>query len=770
MRVTCGALLLVWLGVACKEKVPPTPITDLGANPWQQPIVRPMDSGISMTNRLEIVAGLSDPTKNPYLSADRVAIHRRALAEAEGFKEKSFYHQEYAKDLLNAGRSEEALGAFQAMETYLASANPAFLKEHKSWMLRKQAICLFRLGEQENCLANHHRHSCLFPIGEEGVHSLTRGSEGAIGKLKEWLEIEPENREARWLLNLAYMTLGSYPDAVPEPYRVAPEVFESEQPFPRFEDIAQRVGVGHVGLSGGSIMEDFDQDGLLDIMCSGLGLREPLKLFRNRGASGFEDATVAAGLKGIVGGLNIVSTDYNNDGFVDVFVLRGGWFGSQGQHPNSLLKNNGDGTFVDVTEEAGLLSLHPTQTAVWFDFDSDGLLDVFVGNETSGQDRHACELFRNNGDGTFTEYAQKVGLTHFGMVKGVTVGDYDNDGRLDLYLSQGGQSNALYRNEGPIELTASGELGWHFEDVAIEAGVSAPLWSFPTWFWDYDNDGWLDLFVSDYRMKDAGDLLRDYLGETHSSETARLYRNRGDGTFEDRSDETHLSRILFAMGCNFGDLDNDGYLDFYVGTGDPDLGRLIPNRMFRNGDGNRFYDVTTAGGFGHLQKGHGVSFGDLDNDGDLDIYQDMGGAYSGDVYSNVLYLNPGFSHRFITLELIGKRSNRAAFGARIRVEVESKAGPKVIHRTVSTGGSFGGSPFRRHIGLGDADRIVAIEVVWPSGERTQVSPPIGMDQHYRLIEGDQSLTLLERPSFQFELREPTPKEDADFSTNLRELL
>ncbi len=770
MRALLVAFLLVFVGAGCKEEAPSPPIGDSSANPWQQPIVRPVDEGMSMTNRLEVAAGLSDPSKNRYLSGDRVAIHRRALSEAEGFERKSYYHQEYAKDLLNAGRSEEALGAFQAMESYLASANPSFLEEHKAWMLRKQAICYLRLGEQENCIANHHQHSCLFPVSGGGIHQKTRGSEGAIGKLQEWLELDPENREAQWFLNLAFMTLGTYPEAVPEPYRIAPAVFESEQPFPRFEEIARRVGGGHVGLSGGSVMEDFDQDGRLDIMCSGLGLREPLKLFRNQGPTGFEDVTSRAGLDGFVGGLNLVTTDYNNDGWVDVFVLRGGWFGAQGHHPNSLLKNNGDGTFEDVTEKAGLLSLHPTQTAVWFDFDTDGYLDVFIGNETSGQDRHPCELFRNNGDGTFTECAQKVGLTHYGMVKGVAVGDFDNDGRPDLYLSQGGQSNALYRNEGPIELTASGELGWHFEDVAIDAGVSAPVWSFPTWFWDYDNDGWLDLFVADYRMKDAGDLLRDYLGEPHESETARLYRNRGDGTFEDVSEATHLSRILFAMGCNYGDLDNDGYLDFYVGTGDPDLGRLIPNRMFRNGGGERFYDVTTAGGFGHLQKGHGVSFGDLDNDGDLDIYQDMGGAYSGDTYSNVLYQNPGFENQFIGLKLVGKLSNRLALGARLRVEIETEDGVQSIHRVASTGGSFGVSPTLQHIGLGKAKQIREIEVLWPSGGRTVIAPPVSMGQYYELVEGSPSLSPVERAAFRFDLSEPEPEEEADFSTNLRELL
>ena len=751
MMGTRVVLALVVLVVSCEKKPPPSRLSKMGSNPWQEPIVRLDAPGLSMTNRLEIVAGLADLSKNQYLSADRIPVQRRALAEARGFKQKSFYHQEYAKDLLNSGRSEEALAAFGSMERYLEEANPAFLEEHRAWMLRKQAICFLRLGEQENCLANHHQHSCLFPVSGGGIHQHPRGSEGAIEKLNLWLELDPDARDAQWLLNIAYMTLGRYPDGVPSEFRISPETFDSDYALPRFEDKAKELGVGHVGLSGGSIMEDFDNDGLLDLMCSGIGLREPLKLFRNRGSFGFEDVSTSAGLDGLFGGLNLVQADYNNDGFVDVMVLRGAWFGSQGKHPNSLLKNNGDGTFSDVTEEAGLLSFHPTQTAVWFDFNSDGFLDVFIGNETFQIERHPCELFRNNGDGTFTECARENGLEHYGMVKGVAAGDFDNDGRPDLFLSQGAQENVLYRNEGPSEQGDPSEVSWNFADVSVKSGVTEPIWSFPTWFWDYDNDGWLDLFVADYRMSDSGDLLRDYLGESHEAETARLFRNRGDGTFEDVSNRAKVSRILFAMGCNYGDLDNDGYLDFYVGTGDPDLGSLMPNRMFRNDRGQQFQDVTTSGGFGHLQKGHGVSFGDIDNDGDQDIYQDMGGAYSGDVYSNVLYLNPGTDNQFIGLNLEGTRSNRMAVGARIMVEIVEDGKERQIHRTVGSGGSFGASPLRQHIGLGKAERVVRLEIRWPSGLVSDLQGPIEPNRNYRFREGDSELESVEVPQVRFQL-------------------
>ena len=226
--------------------------------------------------------------------------------------------------------------------------------------------------------------------------------------------------------------------------------------------------------------------------------------------------------------------------------------------------------------------------------------------------------------------------------------------------------------------------------------MGQPTFSFPVWFWDYDNDGWLDLFVSGYKA-DAGDVAADYMGLPHKGEPPRLYRNQGDGTFADMARQTHSDKVLYTMGCNFGDLDNDGWLDFYAGTGDPDYRSLMPNRMFRNAEGQHFEDVTTSGGFGHLQKGHGVAFGDIDNDGDQDIYAVVGGAYSGDVYTNVLLKTPGTT-------TIGSPSN---WREPSRIEPGSGRGFKpalgrgTIHILVGTGASLGLQPYNRRSGWGE---------------------------------------------------------------------
>jgi hypothetical protein len=608
------------------------------------------------------------------------------------------------------------------------------------------------MAEWRNCLSNHNADSCLAPIRGGGIHIWQTGSRNAMGVLTNLLADYPDELSARWLLNIAAMTVGDYPDKVPTRWLIPPKVFDSDYDIKRFIDVAGPAGLAVNELSGGSAVEDFDGDGLLDVMVTSIGLRDQMHFFHNNGDGTFSDRTREAGLIGLTGGLNIITGDYNNDGFVDAYVLRGAWMREEGKLPGSLLKNNGDGTFEDVTDAAGLLSFHPTQTGRWLDFDGDGWLDLFIGNETMPQGRpHPCELFHNNHDGTFTEMAAQCGLRVRAYVKGVGCADYNNDGRPDLYLSILGQPNMLFRNDGPRE---DGK-GWKFTEVGAAAGVQLPNSSFPTWFFDYDNDGWEDIYVGGYLIQNVGEIAADYLGLPNTAEHAKLYRNRGDGTFADVTREMHLDHVLHAMGANFGDLDNDGWLDFYLGTGNPDLETLVPNRMFRNAEGKFFQDVTTSGGFGNLQKGHGVSFADIDNDGDQDVHEDMGGAVSGDVYPNMLYLNPGHGNHWLKLQLVGVKANRSAIGARIKVNVKRPQGERSIYRTLSSGGSFGCNPLRQEIGLGDATTITGVEIRWPGSGTVQTLTGLEIDKCYRIREDAKSAEPVTLKTFLFRVPEPS---------------
>jgi hypothetical protein len=707
-----------------------------------------------MAERLEKIAQEVHPENSIFFCAERVAKYRPKIEALHDTPTLLRVLPSFGQDLLNAGQSQEAIQTFNRIEKIASDEAPGFWQARKLDIQSLKALAYLRLGEQENCLSNHTTDSCLFPIQGQGVHKFQRGSRAAIEILKQTLEEFPDDLKCRWLLNIAYMTVGEYPGSVPAPWLIPPSAFKDDYEMPRFPDVAPSAGANIFGLSGGSVMEDFDGDGLLDIMTTAIGLHDPMHFFHNNGDGTFTDRTREAGLTGEVGGLNLIQADYNNDGFMDVLVLRGAWFGTEGHYPKSLLRNNGNGTFTDVTEEARLLSLHPTQTAVWFDFNNDGLIDLFIGHESGRDDVNPCELYRNNGDGTFTECAAAAGVAFVGIIKGVASGDFNNDGRPDLYISRRGQPNILLRNDGPKNPSAGARSAWQFTDVGEAAGVTSQVASFPTWFFDYDNDGWPDIFVAGYYIKSVGDIAAEYLGLPNSGERARLYHNNRDGTFTDVSKEAHLDKILHGMGSNYGDLDNDGFLDFYIGTGDPDLATLIPNRMFRNAGGKFFQEVTSSGGFGHLQKGHGVSFGDIDNDGDQDVFEVMGGAYAGDTAYSVLYENPGNKNHWITLRLQGTRSNRAAIGARIKVEATGPSGTREIYRTVSSGGSFGGNPLRQEIGLGDATAIASIEVFWPVTGKTQVftSPPL--DRFYALREDSATLEELHLPKFQFSRQAP----------------
>jgi FG-GAP-like repeat/ASPIC and UnbV len=702
------------------------------------PAGAPTEGTRRMVARLADIAKKNEADPTPFSSAERLALLRAApVPTTPG--ERWRYDLAVAIEMLYVGQTAEAMPRLQ--QTWVerdrapAGLPPLFLSN-----LREQlAVGYLRLGEQENCIRHHGTESCLLPIRGTGVHSEPRGSRAAIAQLEAILADKPLDLTARWLLNLAYMTLGEYPDKVKPALLIPPSAFESDYDIKRFVDVAARAGVDVTGRAGAAILDDLDGDGHLDLFLSSMGLRDPLHVFRNRGDGTFEDRSAAAGLAGIVGGLNAVHADYDNDGDLDVFVLRGAWMGEKGRMPNSLLRNRGDGTFDDVTDEAGVLSFHPTQVGAWADYDNDGWVDLFVGNEsTVSASPHPCELWHNDRDGTFTNVAREAGVAVVGFIKGAVWGDYDNDGRPDLYvtdLSLAGP-NRLFHNDGK---DASGIV--KFTDVAERAGVREPREPFPTWFFDYDNDGWLDLFVSGY-VATPGDVAADYLGLPNRGEKPRLYRNRGNGTFAEVSREMHVDKVLLTMGCNFGDLDNDGWLDFYVGTGNPDFRTLIPNRMFRNAGGKVFQDVTTSGGFGHLQKGHGVAFGDLDLDGDQDMFLKIGGAFTGDTFQSALFENPGHGNHWITLALVGTRTNRAAIGARIRVTVEQAGAVRDIHASVTSGSSFGGSSLRQEIGLGSAERIRRIEIRWPGSAEVQAFDDVALDRMYVVREGRADLEPL----------------------------
>ena len=694
----------------------------------------PAPSTRAMAERLQALYAHPQPSSMEFLN-DRAVLDLEArLKTATSLPEVLTTEFQLSLQQLNSGHPDDALNTLAALEFTAAGDGGQFDVRTAREIRSRKGMAYLRLGEQENCLLTHNADSCLFPLSPNARHLLPRGSRGALAQFTTLLKESPQDLGTRWLLNLAHMTLGEYPAQVDPRYLIPPTAFASEYDLPRFREIGEQVGMDVNDLAGGVIIDDFDNDGLLDVIISSWDARGQLRYFHNQGDGTFVERTSEAGLVGEVGALNIQQTDYNNDGWLDIWLLRGGWNGKGGRLPKSLLRNNRDGTFTDVTVEAGLLSFHPTQTSRWFDFDGDGWLDLFVGNEsTDAADPDPCELYHNNRDGTFTECSVASGIRIADFVKGVACADYDNDGRPDLFLSlRRTGPMLLLHNDGP---DANGT--WHFSDATLAAGITTHEPGFATFFFDYDNDGWEDLVQFGYLLPHGlGDVAADYLGMANPGVKPKVYHNLHNGTFSDVTTQVHLHRICHSMSANYGDLDNDGWLDFYCGTGDPDFRTLIPKRMYRNAEGRFFQDVTTATGTGHIQKGHGIAFADLDDDGDQDVYISLGGAYSGDFARNALFENPGNTNHWIKLRLVGVKANRAAVGARVQFNVMTPNGPREIHRTVSSGGSFGSNPFRLEVGLGDAVSIQSVQIRWPGSDTRQTLEHLELDRFYEVREGD----------------------------------
>lgn len=727
-------------------------MTGCGDNPSTQVAPEnPTDSHERMTARLKEI--LKDtPQTNKYLGDAELKKMVRKLARlqvSEPAIERMMLLANIGVAELSQGRSreaavrlEEALSLTTAAEKFVPAGHQNEFDSICRDMMLDLAVAWLRVAETENCIHCQTGESCILPIGPGGIHRQQEGARQSIKLLTKLLTLDPENYSARWLINVAVMTVGEYPEMVPEPWRIPPSVFQSTSSFPKFDNIAADLGLNTVDLSGGVIIEDFDNDGWLDVVTSTWDTSGAMHYYKNNGDGSFTDRTAEAGLADSLGGLNMIQADYDNDGNVDIYVLRGAWLAEHGQHPNSLLRNVGGGRFRDVTFDAGLAEpAQPTHSAAWSDFDNDGDLDLFVGVEEIA----ASQLFENRGNGKFVDIAEAAGVTNDRFVRGCTWGDYNHDRRPDLYVSNLGGENRLYRSN----------TDGTFTDVAVTLGVQLPAHSFPTWFWDCNNDGHLDIFVSSYSGH-INDLAEQYFGRRTAHESPALYLGDADGGFRNVSAEYGLDCVALTMGGNFGDIDSDGYPDFYLGTGYPQYEGIVPNMLFRSKRGNSFENVTFAAGMGHLQKGHGVSIADLDHDGDQDVFIQLGGAYKGDVFANALFQNPGFGNHWLCIRLVGEQSNRSAIGAQIRAVIDDEEGSRSINSSINSGGSFGANPLRSYLGLGQATSVRELEIYWPATNKTQVFRDVAVDQFLEIKEGQQKLHRRAYTKAPFKLTEPLP--------------
>ncbi len=513
----------------------------------------------------------------------------------------------------------------------------------------------------------------------------------------------------------------------------------------RFTDVTRELGIDfeHASsatsnkylletMGGGVALLDYDDDGRLDVFfTNGAKIDDPMppgkapdksdrrfwnRLYHQKEDGTFEDVTERAALSGGAQnryGMGAAVGDYDNDGRADLYVT--------GYGGNTLYRNEGDGTFRDVTARAGVAASGWSASAGFFDADNDGRLDLFVtryvewtfekngycGEKKPGY-RAYCHpdnyeattslLFRNNGDGTFTDASAKAGIAGIrGKALGVAFADYDNDGYVDVYVANDSVQSHLYHNDGNGTFSEVGLLvgvGYN-EDGKTFAGMGVD-------FADYDNDGRPDVVVTDL-----------------SNERYRLFHQGTDGSFQDATNSSGVGAATLAFAgwsTGFFDYDSDGWKDIFVAQGHvmdtiektaPNLRYLQPPLLLRNESG-RFLRVTPGDVFLREWAGRGAAFGDLDNDGDVDV-----------VVSNVgqpafVLRNDGASARtWLGIRTVGTRSNKDGIGCRVKVVSASGA---TQYWTVSpTVGYLSASDKQLRVGLGGAPAATLVEIRWPSG-------------------------------------------------------
>src|SRR5882762_894553 len=438
--------------------------------------------------------------------------------------------------------------------------------------LHDEAVRELNLAAQDPATRARAKHESALAHYRAGRFSM------AVNDGVAAMTADPANERARAAMWLATRSLGGYPATVPESFRM--ELKAGYEPARvQFENIAAKIGLDKISAGRGTAVFDYNNDGLLDIVVT--AAHAGCSLYRNNGDGTFTDVTVKSGLDKCINGFAIIAGDYDNDGFQDLFVTRQGfYYGDCG-----LYHNNGDGTFTNVTEKAGVQSWGPAYTASWVDYDCDGHLDLFIAYNLGGMFDRALQnrLFHNNGDGTFTDVTEKSGLQSVFTTIGSCWGDYDNDGYPDLFLSSGLGRPQLFRNN----------RDGTFTDVSLEAGITNPVVGTTCFFTDYNNDGWLDIVQFSWSdHEDAIHTMKTGHGPDDGSPLV-LYHNNGDGTFTAKTRELGLDGCWGTMSGNYGDVNNDGYIDLLLGNGSPRMERLEPFILLEN-DRGQFSNTTFA--------------------------------------------------------------------------------------------------------------------------------------------------------------------------------
>jgi hypothetical protein len=610
--------------------------------------------------------------------------------------------------------SPEALNAYKKVYEYS--------KEHGDLnyqhdLLSKLAIVKLKLLSIDECEFFPVVSPC--PVIHENAKEYGIDLHGALKDLESALSYDPEDMHLRWLYTILSTQFNNKINIVSELLIDFNIVFSNTE-FPLFKNVTHDFGLGtrKVNVSG-VILDDFNGDGYLDAIISSSDGGTTYYI-NNHGKN--YSFVKNSGLDAHGYATNVSQVDFDNDGLLDIYLHRGGWRSKNENVHNILLKNIDGKKFEDVTDSSGLgREWNSNVASIWGDINNDGWMDLFVCSEV----RH-FDLFINR-KGKFTSAIEGSGISKVeeGKCKGAAWGDYNNDGFIDLFISVWEGPNILYENKGDGT----------FQRVSMPSIEEKPYRAFSVWFFDYNNDGWLDLFISTLSSNPSDWLLYEY-GQENNGAPVKLYKNLGGKQFVDVTNEIGIEHIGMVMGSNYADLNNDGHHDIVFGTGTGSMGAILPNRIFANISGNGFREVTKNSGLASMLKGHGVSMGDVNNDGQVDILMNLGGMYNSDGAYPGLYLNPGSANEWITIRLEGTKSNRFGVGSRVRINIiDSQDEIKTFHHLIGSGSSYGANSLQLEAGLGNAKKIQSIEIDWGGSATSQRinSPP--MKKIIKITEG-----------------------------------
>lgn len=584
-------------------------------------------------------------------------------------------------------------------------------------------------------LAGHaaHEHGLFCTLPLTRPHEEKQHSRRAMELLTLLLDrYDPEDRLHRWLLNFSAMTIEEFPQGVPERYRLDSPFVDAfygdtarrrreKYSWLRFTDRARELGVENFGAGRGVAVEDFDRDGDLDLVAT--GARFSVRYFRNEAGRAFTDLTDAMGLAGMLQPFTVTAADFDNDGWVDLLVAR------PFDHYDLFRNREGRG-FENVTRASGLLDgkapdeLAASWVTAWGDVENDGDLDLFVANWAfkmpflSGimaRPRMDSKLFVNDGGGRFHDGGRELGLEPVLADRyfiGAAFGDYDGDGFADLFLSSPLRgTSVLLRNEGGLRFSPSPAY------TRTEPGFTGA-------FLDANQDGRLDLFHAGFGDARTS-ILQGVFGEKrqeYKTNHSSILLQEADGRFREHNEAFGgLDMPMSTMGASYGDLDNDGCFDFYLGTGNPEPWFIAPKLMYVGVARDRrctgeLENVSMLEGFGNVQKGHGIVFFDFDGDGDQDVYSALGGMWPADQWVSQLFVNESaLQASWLEVRLRGRKTNYFGVGARLKVTARTADGTEVVrYRQMDNTTGFGSAPYLAHVGLADAVAVEGVEVEWPA--------------------------------------------------------